>query len=146
MKIESIIEHCLEAHEGCVEGANWGERGVFYNPDGSRPKGIYILTFKEKDSPNDNASKIDRGGIYRLNLGVPKPAFLEMFGETPRRPAAGETISGDFDFQRLDTITPHPVYGWMSWLAVLNPSAETFETLKPLIGQTYTLAKRKWRK
>ena len=57
---------------------NWGEMGVFYNPGKKLPKGIYILTFKEKDGPNDKASNVDRKGVFRLNLGISKTTNQAM--------------------------------------------------------------------
>jgi hypothetical protein len=44
------------------------------------------------------------------------------------------------DFTALDTLTPHPVYGWMSWVSVLNPSKTTFEAIEPLLAESHTLA------
>ena len=41
---------------------------------------------------------------------------------------------------------PHPVYGWMSWVCVLNPSAETFKTMQPLLAEAYDLAVAKFAK
>ncbi len=32
---------------------------------------------------------------------------------------------------------PHPVYAPQSWVCVLNPSAETFEAVKPLLADAY---------
>lgn len=32
---------------------------------------------------------------------------------------------------------PHPVYGRMFWFRGLNPSAATFETLRPLLAEAY---------
>lgn len=142
--IEQIQSYVLETYSGMVADTNWGERGLFYNPEKRLPKGIYLMTFKEKDGANDSASNIDRGGLYRLNLGISKSSFLNLFGETPKRPAAGHIVDTEHDFEVLDAITPHPVYGWMSWIAVLNPSESTFETLKPLIDESYGAALKKW--
>lgn len=49
-------------------------------------------------------------------------------------------------FTALDIIMPHPVYAWMGWVCVLNPSAETFERLKSLIVEAYEYAKEKFKK
>ncbi len=125
---------------------NWGERGVFYNPENLLPKGIYVLTVKEKDGPNDKASQVNREGVYRLNLGISKPTFMKMFDSIPARPAAGRIVNTGHDFSQLDKITPHPVYGWMSWIAVLNPSDSTFYQLQPLILEGIELAKLKYAK
>lgn len=43
-------------------------------------------------------------------------------------------------FAALDWLLPHPVYGWMSWVSVLNPSAANFNTVKPLLAEAYDLA------
>jgi len=37
---------------------------------------------------------------------------------------------------------PHPVYGKMYWVCVLNPSAETFETVKGLLAEAYEAGMR----
>ena len=50
------------------------------------------------------------------------------------------------DFTRTDTLLPHPVYAWMGWVCVLNPSAQTFESMKPLIRESYMFAKEKFEK
>ncbi len=33
----------------------------------------------------------------------------------------------------VDRLLPHPVYGRMHWVCVLNPSAATFESLRPCL-------------
>ncbi len=86
---------------------------------------MYILTVKEKDGENDSSSKLNRKNVYRVNLGVYKDTFKEMFDIIPKRPA---------------------VYRWMGWICVLNPSEKTFEKLKPLIQQAYEYAKKKYNK
>ncbi|WP_394199115.1 DUF6194 family protein [Litoreibacter albidus] len=142
---DDIVSYMKLTFGGDVkEGHNWGERGIFYNPGNLLPKGVYILTFKEKDGANDKASNTNRSGVYRLNLGVGRSAFLERFGEVPKRPSAGEIVLTGHDFTTLDTIMPHPVYGWMNWIGVLNPSPETFETLKPIIAVAVDLAAKKF--
>ncbi len=52
----------------------------------------------------------------------------------------------DYDFTQLDVIMPHPVYAWMAWACVLNPSEQTFEKLKPLIQEAYVFAQEKFKK
>ncbi|WP_420573363.1 DUF6194 family protein [Kordia sp.] len=146
MTKNEIIEKVQEKFEGLVLNKNWGEIGLFYNPENKLSKGVYLLTFKEKDGANDKASNVDREGVFRLNLGISKETFIKMFGETPKRPKAGKTINMEYDFTELNTIIPHPVYGWMSWICVLNPSKKTFEKLMLLIEEGYNLAVKKYEK
>jgi hypothetical protein len=49
---------------------------------------------------------------------------------------AAEADAG-YDFTVLDQLLPHPVYAPQSWVCVLNPSAETFERLRPLPAEAY---------
>jgi len=132
ISIEEVIAYSLDNFPGVIEAWNWGERSLFYNPHHQLPKGTYFLTFKEKDGANDSASRI-RHGDYRLNVGISKVAFTDRFGAVPARPAAGGVVQTGHDFTQPDRILPHPVYGWMCWIAVLNPTHETFEEIKPLL-------------
>jgi hypothetical protein len=77
----------------------------------------------------DNASQVDRPGVFWLNIGLSKKTFDSLFG-----------AGGDHDFTALDQLMPHPVYGRNHWLCVLNPSESTFETLEPLLAEAYAIA------
>lgn len=124
-----LVLNAVRAIPDIVEKPSWGELAFFHNPGMVKPNGKYVMTVKLKDGPNDGASRLDRGGLYRINLGLPKPLFREIFGLPPMRPGKGETIQGPWDFTEIDRITPHPVYGWMSWIAVINPERENAERL-----------------
>ena len=41
LSVEDIIEFMLSNYEGVKLDKNWGERGLFYNPEGLLPKGVY---------------------------------------------------------------------------------------------------------
>lgn len=118
----------------------WGEKSFFYNPDNLLKRGVYFLTLKEKDGDNDKASSLDRENIFRINFGISKKTFLQHFSTLPKRPTKGHSIEGLYDFQKLDTLTPHPVYGWMAWVSILNPSNNSFEMLEKLIKESYQVA------
>lgn len=99
----------------------------FFHDDGNEFPFATIVT---KDSASDKASQLDRGGLYRLNIGVSKASFQGLFGD------AQEPV----DHTALDTLMPHPVYARMHWLSVINPSAKTFERVKPLLAEARELA------
>ena len=143
---QAIIETLLQRYPGTVHREKWGESSIFYNPGGLLPHGVYFCTIKHKDGPNDRASLLDREGVYRLNIGVGKAWYVEHFGDCPKRPEAGGVIATQHDFTLLDEVMPHPVYGWMSWVAVLNPSRKTFDSLLPAMDEAYHLAKDKFTK
>ena len=135
-----ILSDLLNRYEGTVAVEAWGETSLFYNPGKLLPRGVYFATIKQKDGANDQASHLDRKGVFRLNAGTSKALFRDMFGPPPARPAKGCAVVGPWDFTKLNTPTPHPVYGWMSWIAVLNPTADTLETLRPVIDAAYEKA------
>ena len=140
------MNYCLQNLEGTVLVESWGEKGIFYNPDHVLKRGVYILTVKEKDGDNDKGSGLNRENVYRVNLGIRKSTFMELFGAVPKRPSAGGIVDMNYDFTALDKMLPHPVYAWMAWMCVLNPSEQTFEKLKPFIKEAYEYAKEKFKK
>ena len=146
MTPDEILQYCLDTLEETVLVNSWGERGIFYNPENKLKRGIYVLTIKEKDGDNDKGSNLDRDGVYRVNIGLRKTTFQKMYGYIPARPAAGEIVDMDCDFTATDTILPHPVYAWMSWISILNPSIDTFQRLQTLIRESYEYAKEKFKK
>ena len=54
MNADEILEYCLKKLAGTVLVNSWGERGIFYNPEGKLKRGIYVLTVKGKDGENDS--------------------------------------------------------------------------------------------
>jgi hypothetical protein len=79
---------------------------------------------------NDQFSNLNRPDVYRLNIGVSKATFKNLFDAVR-----------DYDFTALDRIMPHPVYGKMYWVCVLNPGTETFEVVRSLLAEAYSTAK-----
>jgi hypothetical protein len=84
----------------------------------------------------DNLSQLDRPGIFRLNIGVSRETFQSLFGYLPGKQSAE---SAEYDYAVLDKVMPHPVYAPQSFVCVLNPSPETFETVKPLLAEAYSI-------
>lgn len=144
--IETAVEYLTHELEGVAPLSAWGEVSYFYNPDHKLKRGTYFATIKEKDGDNDKGSHIDREGVWRLNIGLTKPTYQALFGPNPNRPGKGAIIEGPWDFTQLDTLMPHPVYGWMSWIAVLNPSQPTWEQCLPLLRDAHGKAKAAFEK
>ena len=145
-KIDDILNHCLKNLKGTILTETWGEKVIFYNPGNVLKKGVYVLTIKEKDGENDKASGLNRKDVFRVNLGLRKDTFIKLFGEIPARPSAGKVVNMNYDFTKKDVILPHPVYAWMGWISVLNPSDKTADTLIPFINEAYDFAKEKFEK
>jgi hypothetical protein len=117
--------------EGAPEIA-WGDSFFIYDPDRNldEPRRFPFATIVTKDYREfDNASKLDRPGVFRLNVGVSKQTFAKLFG-----------AEDEHDFAALDRLMPHPVYGRNHFVCVLNPRDTTFESIKPLINEAHAIA------
>ena len=139
-----ISNDLLSQFKGLKMVETYGETSFFCNPEDLLKRGIYCCTLKEKDGPNDKASNLNRDHTFRINFGLPKPIFLELFQALPKRPEQGCIIEGDYGFEALDTLTPHPIYGWMSWVCIINPSQQSWDDLKCLLKQSYDLCRAKY--
>ena len=111
-----------------------GTGGGFFFTDPERKFPFATLVTSDE---YDRASDLSRPGVFRLNIGVSKRTFGAMFGAAPA--SGGE---GGYDYTALDRIMPHPVYGKMYWVCVLNPGAETFETVRKLLAEAYETGRR----
>src|SRR5579864_724155 len=110
----------------------WGDTFFIYDPNRklSDTRRFPFATIVTKDYEDfDNASKLDRPDVFRLNIGVSKETFATLFDPTEQ-----------FDFTTLDRLMPHPVYAGNHFVCVLNPTASTFETIKPLLSEAHRIA------
>jgi hypothetical protein len=90
------------------------------DPEKHFPNYATIVTNDE----HDQASDLERPGVFRLNLGVDKATFERLVD-----------IDAEPDYAALDTILPHPVYAAQRWISILNPTASTWAaTVVPLIA------------
>jgi hypothetical protein len=123
------------AADGSPEIA-WGDTFFFYDPDDlEATRRFPFATIVTKDYGDfDNASNLDRPGVFRLNMSLGRTTFDSLFG-----------AGGEYDFAAVDRLIPHPVYGAQHWISVLNPSDTTFETVKPLLAEAHERAMNRYR-
>jgi len=128
----SIIRYIAEAYPD-ADILTAGSATFFScDPEKHWPNFATLVTSDEYDS----ASNLDRPGIYRLNIGVSKPAFDRLVGAMT-----------DPDYTALDRILPHPVYALQHWISVLNPSVATFDSIiKPLLDEAHERVARSRRR
>jgi len=146
LKPAKIVENIVNSFDGVVPKSSWGETSLFYNPEKVLPNGVYFCTIKEKNGENDRSSELDRDGVFRLSFGIEKESYKKLFGEKPKRPAKGCIVNTRHDFTALNELMPHPIYGWMSWVQILNPTESGYFELLPLINEAYSSAVFKFNK
>ena len=106
----------------------WGDVFFYYAPDGTMPKATQpFATIVTKNYPDDEGSRLDRPGAFRVNFSAGKPAFVAWTGHQPGEPA------DDIDPSAPDTICAHPVYGSLGWLAVVNPGPSTTRATRDML-------------
>lgn len=108
---------------------------TFFSLDESHwPNFATIVTTDEHDM--GTPSNLARPGVFRLNVGVGRETF-ERLVRSIEQP----------DYAALDQVLPHPVYAKQRWIAILNPSRETFEAVvKPLIAEAHERLARQARR
>lgn len=146
MSPKFISNYLIGEFKDLVIVNSWGETSFFYNPRNLYPRGTYFCTIKESDGENDRASDLNRENVFRFNFGITKSTFLKLFNSVPKRPPKGEIIKESYDFAQLDTLFPHPIYGWMCWVAIINPSELSLKNLERLLLESYQLVLEKHQK
>ncbi len=104
----------------------WGDRFFYYAPDGLLPSGQPFATIVTKDYPDEPASGLG-AGVFRVNV------------DAGRR---GQPANADPT--RRDEVMPHPVYGHLGWVCVVQPGPETSKLLGTLIVDAHAGAVRRW--
>jgi Family of unknown function (DUF6194) len=94
----------------------------------------------------DAASHLDRDDdTYRVNLGVGRDAYEDLFGKAPRQAAGRSVIDTGTDYTATDTVMPHPFYAPLHWICVVNPGPRTRDQLAAWVERAYAEAARHYR-
>jgi hypothetical protein len=121
---------------GGAPEVSWGDRFFLLDGDHRRP----VATIVEHDVPGfDEASRLDRPGVFRLNVELGRRGFEREFGFPPAE--LPERLPG-IDAARLDTVVPHPAYGTYGWASVLNPSGARLSEVDRLVGRAVARRRR----
>ena len=123
--LPGVVTTVASADNGAPE-ESWGD--VFFSVAGPQ---FPFVTLVKRDQPGDNTSKLDREGVFRLNVNIGRKALADRFPEgTNHDPAA------------LDQLFPHPVYAAYGFVSVLNPQATASE-IRDLLREAHARATRR---
>lgn len=119
MDQEAIIQHMTDTFTGLdvvrpSDGLGAGDTFFFYDPhhDLDPSRRFPFATIVTKDYVDfDEASRLDRSGVYRLNFALGSGSFSDQFGHPP---SAARIEYERYDFAALDRLMPHPAYGTQS--------------------------------
>jgi hypothetical protein len=138
---DTIIQYITDTFSGVevvrpTDGPGAGDTFFFYDPERNidPTRRLPFATIVTKDYGDfDNSSQLNRPDVFRLNVGLNRDTFRALF----------ENSNSQHDFAALDRLMPHPAYAPQSWVCVLNPSVQTFESVKPLLAEAYTIVKNR---
>ena len=130
-----ITSYITSTFENVETAVNLGYTFFFYRDDHMHA----FATIASSGNEYEQISKLDRPGVYRLNIGVSRETFRELFG-------AKKINTSDYDFTALDTIMPHPDYSSQHFLCVLSPSEATLEKIRPMLAEAYDIAMKRYNK
>lgn len=109
----------------------WGDTFIFVRDESGTPRKMPFATIVTKDYAGfDTESKLDREGLFRLNLDVGRDMFKDLFGFGPKELAQHRA---EYDFAALDRLFPHPAYGEQAWVSVVNPAGGSGEKTESLM-------------
>lgn len=90
-----------------------------------------FVTIANSDQDYDNVSKLDREGVFRINIGVSRETFKNLIAEPGAEPV---------DYSVLNAFLPHPEYSRQNFVCILNPSGENAEITRKLIVEAHSIA------
>jgi hypothetical protein len=111
--------------DGTLEIA-WGDLFFYYAPDGVVPPGQPFATIVTKDYPGEPPAGLG-DGAFRVNIDA---------GRRDEVPVEDPALR--------DTVMPHPVYGHLGWVCVVEPGEGATPRLHDLLSQAHDAAKRRW--
>lgn len=123
----------------------WGDSFITHDPDGTADQSRWqpFATVVTSDYPGfDTASRLDRSGVFRVNVSAGRELFAEVLGYPP---AEAEPHRADVDHAAADVWLPHPVYAAQGWVCVLCPGPATAERLRALLMQAHARAATRYR-
>ena len=136
--------YVCEAFDGVRVAEAAGDAFLLYDPAGDLPaeRQLPFATIVTGDH-YDGVSELDRPGAYRLNIGLTKATYTELFGAAPTRRDADGVLETGYHYAAVDTVMPHPIYASQHWICVVNPGATTLDTVRTLLAEAHGFAARK---
>lgn len=123
---DAVVRYITETYPAADIVSAMGATFFSLDPDKHWPNFATIVTTDEHDM-GTRSQLTDRPDVFRLNIGVSRQTFERLVGDAT-----------DIDHAALDRVVPHPVYAQQHWVAILNPSAATFEAVvKPLLREAH---------
>jgi hypothetical protein len=130
MNEAAIAQYITETFPGVEAAESFGYTLFFYRSERKLP----FATIASSDNEHDTVSRLDRPGVFRLNIGVSKQTFQWLFGSSA-------VDTGHYDYTALDQFMPHPDYAAWHFICILNPSDANMAKVKEFLAGAYDVAR-----
>lgn len=139
--LDGVVAEVADEASGAPQSA-WGDTFFYYDPDDDpADRRFPFATIVASNYPGfDEASDLDREGIYRLNIAVGRAAYAELLGHAPADHAARWA---EYDYTERDRLLPHPIYASQGWVSILNPGERTLSQARQLLSDARDLAAKR---
>jgi hypothetical protein len=144
---ESLCAALVRELSGVVITRDGGDSYLYYDPDGvTDPANRFAFATIMTTDAYDGASALGRDEhTYRVNLGIGRGPYEDLFGRAPREAAGHRVIDTGHDYTRTDSVLPHPFYAPLHWVCIVNPGEATLEDLRRLTTTAHALARRQYK-
>ncbi len=129
----AIARYVLDTFPNVQTSENFGYSFFFFGDNHRLP----FATIASSDNECETVSKLDRPGVFRLNIGVSKQTFQSLFGP-------GEASLADYDLAELDRFMPHPDYAWQSFVCILNPGDANLPMVLDMLREAYAMGEKRY--
>ena len=92
---------------------------------------VPFVSIATEDNDYDAVSNLNRGGLYRLNIGVSRKTYDSLFDTHDTE---------GVDFTVVDTVLPHPQYAKQNFICIISPSSNQQDATKAYITEAHELA------
>ena len=140
--LSGVVTLSASEENGSPESA-WGDTFFFYDPEGNRPENqrLPFATVVIHDYAGwDTESRLDRDGIFRVNIAIGRSEFERLLGHAPTQHQAHHD---EYDYAATDVLIPHPTYASQGWVSILNPTEQTSGQVPQLLDEAHALAVRR---
>lgn len=124
---QSEVEVFVESLKDVQREENFGYIFYFVGDDHR----LSFVTIANSDNDYDSVSNLNRGGVFRINIGITKKTFESLLGDYSPE---------DIDYSALNMFLPHPDYAKQHYVCILNPAGGNVETTKQLIVEAHSIA------
>lgn len=123
----SQVEAFVLGLEDVQRVENFGYTFFFVGDDHRLP----FVTIGHADNEFDSVSRLDREGVFRINIGVSRQTYDALVGNS-----GAEAV----DYSALDVFLPHPHYAKQNFICILNPTGKNVDITRQLILEAHSIA------